>query len=54
MFRKSKYHEFSYDAQGIPHEKSLPLVGSMLPVFTGKEGPVQFVTRPYNTLKPEK
>jgi hypothetical protein len=54
LFRKSKYDEFSLEAQGVPHEKPLPFVGNMLPLVTGKEGGTQFFFRLYNTFKPEK
>jgi hypothetical protein len=39
------------EKQGIPHDKPLPIVGNLWPLFTKKEGLVQFLERNYHSFK---
>lgn len=43
-----------FETQDIPHEKPLPIVGNVLPLFNGKEGLVQFLTRYYQKYQKSK
>jgi hypothetical protein len=43
-----------FEANGIPHEKPFPIVGNVFPMFTGKEGLMDFLSRYYDKYKSHK
>jgi hypothetical protein len=54
LYKKLTSNDADLEMQKIAHEKSLPIIGNILPLITKKEGIVQFIERYYNTHRNEK
>lgn len=54
VFKKSKNEGYSFDTLKVPYEKPWPIVGNMLPLFTGAEGGISFFERLYRQFRTEK
>jgi hypothetical protein len=54
IYKKVTQYDGFFEAQGIAHDKPLPIVGNILPIFTKKEGIIQFLERNYKKFYNEK
>jgi hypothetical protein len=54
IYRNYKKNASYFELQGVACERPLPIVGNLLPMFTGKEGITDMFSRLYDKYKDQK
>jgi hypothetical protein len=54
MYKWLTSNDGQFEEQGIAFDKPLPVIGNLWPLFTKKEGIVQFLERYYHKFENEK
>jgi len=54
IYKRPNTKSDTLEAQGIAHEKALPIIGNLLSLFTMKEGIINFIERIYSKFNGEK